>query len=103
MILSLFSVLGFNAEAKESPRFSNDTEEHWYYLCFSNTGKVIQNNGNGKHMTSEQPDAANQAQKWKLVGTQTDFMLERLQRRHISYIDRCKQSNILATGGIKPR
>lgn len=75
MILSLFSVLGFNAEAKESPRFSNDTEEHWYYLCFSNTGKVIQSNGNGKHMTSEQPDAANQAQKWKLVGTQTDFML----------------------------
>lgn len=69
-------LVGFvSLSAKEMPRFSTDTDEHWYYLSYPSNSKVIQDGGDGQPMTAVEPDADNPCQQWKLVGTSSDFML----------------------------
>lgn len=61
--------------ATDLPKFSNDAEEHWYYLTYASNGKVIQDNGNGETLTAETAVENNKAQQWKLVGTADNFVL----------------------------
>ena len=57
------------------PLFSNGADEHWYYLSYNNTGKVIQYNGDGEALTTVAPDENSKAQQWKLVGDENEFFL----------------------------
>lgn len=73
LFLSLLALPAKSENAK--PQFSNGTTEHWYYLTYNNTGKVIQDNGDGEALTAAAPEENKSSQKWKLVGDENNFTL----------------------------
>ena len=69
-------VLAANAvSAKDLPKVSDAAQEYWYYLSYPNTGKVIQDNGDGKVLTTVLPSAEEKAQQWKLVADGDGYQL----------------------------
>ena len=75
-LILFLSVLALSAKgANAKPQFSNGSTEHWYYLTYNNTGKVIQDNGDGEALTAAAPEENKSSQKWKLVGDENNFTL----------------------------
>lgn len=70
-------------DATEKPLFSTDSEEHWYYLSYNNTGKVIQYNGDGEALTTVSPQENSLAQQWKLVGDENEFLIVSAQGGYV--------------------
>lgn len=76
IILLILGIVSRSATAETAmPQFSNGQEEHWYYLVYNNTGKAIQDNGDGEALTTSAADENNPAQQWKLVGDENEFTL----------------------------
>lgn len=69
--------------AAEKPLFSSGSEEHWYYLSYNNTGKVIQYNGDNNALTTVAPEENSLAQQWKLVGDENGFFLVSAQGGYV--------------------
>ncbi len=61
--------------AKDAPQFSTGSEEHWYYMTFGTSGKYIQDKGDGQPLAVTARNEGDEAQLWKLVGSENAFIL----------------------------
>ena len=66
--------LNFVLAQSVTPRFSDDTQENWYFLLFSNGSNTIVDNGAGTSTTLASADPVD-GQLWKFVGTASNFQL----------------------------
>lgn len=69
----LTSLTAFSAPV--SPSFSNDDEEHWYYIVFSAGDGVLSNLGKSQNAVTVVADPSKPAQLWKFVGSEDDFII----------------------------
>lgn len=63
------------AASGQAPLFSDDNTEHWYFISYSNGGRVFTDNGDGQAITHTTVKAGNHAQMWKLIGDAEKFIL----------------------------
>lgn len=66
--------LSFVAQDVKLPKFSNETEETWYFIQFKRGGNTLADTGLGQPALISIVDPCN-AQLWKLVGTQDNFQI----------------------------
>ena len=69
LLLTLFSMV---ATAQTLPTFSTDDAETWYFIQFRNGEAALMDYGEAKNLQTAEIDKSNQAQRWKIVGTQND-------------------------------
>lgn len=62
--------------AAVTPQFSNENQEHWYYVVFSHGLAVLGDEGPGQMVKTAVADAASESQQWKLTGTADRFILQ---------------------------
>lgn len=73
ILISLSTLTSFSAPV--APKFSNDSEEHWYYIVFSAGNAVLSNQGKSINAVTVIADAAKPAQLWKFVGNADKFII----------------------------
>lgn len=73
ILLTLFAFPSLSARVE--PKFSNDSEEHWYYIVFSAGDAVLSNQGKNMNAVTAIADATKPAQLWKFVGTADEFII----------------------------
>ncbi len=66
--------LDFVLAQSVAPKFSDDKQEYWYFLIFSNGSNTIVDNGANSNATLSSADPADN-QLWKFVGTSANFQL----------------------------
>lgn len=67
--------LSVNDHESHMPLFSDENNEHWYFISYANGGRVFTDNGEGKAMTHTTVKAGDETQMWKLVGSADKFKL----------------------------
>lgn len=72
-MISLYTLTAFSSPIL--PKFSNDGEEHWYYIVFSAGDAVLANQGKNLNTITAVADPTKQAQLWKFVGSEEDFII----------------------------
>lgn len=82
LLLTLFSMV---ATAQTLPTFSTDDAETWYFIQFRNGEAALMDYGEAKNLQTAEIDKSNQAQRWKIVGTQNDCEIIGSSGRHIYY------------------
>lgn len=59
----------------ESPKFSSDDDEHWYYIHFAAGDGVLSCQGKAVDAVTQVADPSKDSQLWKFVGSPEDFII----------------------------
>lgn len=73
-LVAWFSTLCVNGALR--PEFSDNSNEHWYYIAFTAGEAVIEDAPDGGEIRTAWATKSNPAQLWKLVGTPDNFILQ---------------------------
>lgn len=69
--------------APMTPKFSDDSAEHWYYIHFAAGDAVLACQGKSVNAVTEVADAEKASQLWKLVGNPDNFII--VNKRNCEY------------------
>ena len=97
----LFSFFIFPASAQTLPTFSTDEEETWYLIQFRNGEAALQDMGEAAKLVTAALDKNNEAQLWKITGSQTNCEIVSKAGRHIYYNGERFAASASQTGSLK--
>ncbi len=98
--LVLFTLRG-GLQAQTLPTFSTDEDETWYLIQFRNGEAAIQDKGEGANLLTANIDKSNEAQLWKITGTQNNCEIVSKAGRHIYYNGSRFAAATSQTGNLK--
>ncbi len=100
-LLSLLALVGTLAYAQTPPTFSTTDSETWYLVQFRNGEAALQDMGEGTALRTASADKTNEAQLWKLTGTQSSFELIGKSGRHVYYNGSRYAASASQTGNLR--
>lgn len=75
------------------PRFSDDSNEYWYYILFSAGETVLSDQGAPMPVITRIPDSSKENQLWKFIGNQDDFIIINKSGSHVMFNNYIRTSN----------
>lgn len=97
MLIALCAVLS----AQTLPTFSTTDAETWYLIQFRNGEAALQDMGEGANLKTADIDKTNEAQLWKIEGTQAKCEIISKAGRHIYYNGSKYATSASQTGNLK--
>ena len=98
IILSLYTLY---SSAQTLPTFSTNDAETWYIIQFRNGNAALADKGEDANLMTVDIDKNNEAQLWKVTGTQTDCEIISKAGRHIYYNGSRFAASASQTGNLK--
>ena len=93
--------LQFISAEPSFPTFSDDNNEQWYFIKFSNGGWIIEDKGTGNNALTASVDDLN-TQKWKLIGNKEHCQIVNMDKNYLVYDNsRIKTSKTEDSQGFK--
>lgn len=100
-LLVAFLAISLVSSAQTLPTFSTDGAETWYLIQFRNGEAALQDQGEGANLVTAGIDKSNEAQLWKLTGTQNNCEIVSKAGRHIYYNGSRFAASASQTGQLK--
>ena len=100
-LLVAFLAISLVSSAQALPTFSTDGAETWYLIQFRNGEAALQDQGEGANLVTAGIDKSNEAQLWKLTGTQNNCEIVSKAGRHIYYNGSRFAASASQTGQLK--
>ena len=96
-----FSFLALPSSAQTLPTFSTDDAETWYLIQFRNGEAALQDMGEAAKLVTKAIDKTNEAQLWKITGSQSNCEIISKAGRHIYYNGERFATSDSKTGSLK--
>lgn len=95
-LIALFLTSVVSYANPECPLFSNDTEEHWYYIVFAAGDAVLSDQSAGTPAVTQIADRTNTAQLWKFEGNSDSFKIKSKRGNYLFF-----RNNIRSTANTE--
>ena len=101
IVLFSFHLSVFTLSAQTLPTFSTDDAETWYLIQFRNGEAALQDMGEAAKLVTASIDKHNEAQLWKVTGSQSKCEIVSKAGRHIYYNGERFAASASQTGNLK--